>query len=601
MAPHKRQRIVDQHVITGCLAFPGVSENALYKILDKVNAISGSSARFRNIIAAGVKRFKQQFTFERALQCEDGGEMALVIAHPHLLVELFASHSSDYAGYVASALAKHDRLTPIIYHDECTPGDVLQPDPAKKTTLFYMNFVELGAALRLESTWLPVAMCLHGDARNIKGGLSAITSEILLALQPPSSQLYQGIAIKLNGVPVLLRCNTSKFFAIYDESAQKHTNENKGASGLKPCLTCKNILKKGSNLADRDDYFLEISSCEVGKFQSSSDAEIFEAVDSLLLAHGRVSEKRLEQMETELGFNYEPDGLLANPVARSVLPPSRNLNDGMHCYFSNGVASWEVARYTQALNSIGVNKKDIQTICGEISWCRPASFQHRSPAHIRQLFNEKRFTPDNYKGMASDVIQIMPLLEFVAETVVPPDKIRAETASFLALCDACRELARVKNNTSAPDAAVLQQLQVEHQRLFVIAYGKDACKPKHHLRFHLPTQINRHGFYVDCFPMEEKHKFFKSLVANRLGSLVRKPQAFQVAGLSRLVMHQCERLANSDGLHTGLLGTVSVDKQMLGVCSQRLSILFMCCLARLVLRTARRDYCVQDIPCEDSL
>ena len=569
-------------MITDCLAFPGVSENALYKVLDKVNAINGSSSRFRNIIAAGVKRFKQEFTFERALQCKDSGEMNLVIAHPHLLIELFARHSRDYAGYVASALAKHDQLTPIIYHDECTPGDVLQPDPAKKTTLFYINFVELGAALRIESTWLPVAMFLHGAAGNIKGGLSALTSEILLSLQPPSSQLHRGIAIQLNGKPLLLRCNTSKFFAIYDDSAQKHTNENKGASGLKPCLTCKNILKKGSNLAHRDDYFLEISSCEVGKFQASSDAEIFQAVDSLLMAHGRVSEKRLEQMETELGFNCEPNGLLANHIARSVLPPSRNLNDGMHCYFSNGVASWEVARYMKALNSIGVDREDIQTICCEISWCRPSSFQHRSPAHTRQLFNEKRFTQDNYKGMASDVIQIMPLLEFVAETVVPLDQIRAETASFVALCDACRELARVKNNTSAPDATVLQKLQVEHQRLFVTAYGEDACKPKHHLRLHLPMQIHRHGFYVDCFPMEEKHKFFKSLVANRLGSLVRKPEAFQIAGLSRLVQHQCERLANSDGLHTGLLGTVSDDKQMLGICSKSLSSLLMVCSADLV-------------------
>ena len=54
-----------------------------------------------------------------------------------------------------------------------------------------------------------------------------------------------------------------------------------GASGLKPCLICNNILSKGSDIARRRPGFFEIDEIGIANFDMHSDQTIWELFDKI--------------------------------------------------------------------------------------------------------------------------------------------------------------------------------------------------------------------------------------------------------------------------------------------------------------------------------
>ena len=165
----------------------------------------------------------------------------------------------------------------------------------------------------------------------------------------------------LNEQGTLIRICLDNIHLISDESAEKHTYCCSGASGIKVCLMHKNVLKKNSGLAAHDPYFVEISCHEYWKFATTTANEIFEAYDELLAM--RAAGKRpgtIEKRQTQLGFTLIEESLLSSREARQALRPSSFMYDPMHAYYSDGVASWEVAHYLGSLQEAGIDVRSLQ-------------------------------------------------------------------------------------------------------------------------------------------------------------------------------------------------------------------------------------------------
>ena len=178
-------------------------------------------------------------------------------------------------------------------------------------------------------------------------------------------------------------------------------------------------------------------------------------VDDLLKIKKEKSKAELKRAEVVAGFTANEHGLMAEPVLRQLCPPS-----ALHLYYSNGIAAWETNNLISRLADFGCSSERLFEIASRATWTRSKT-ENRSPSWWKQLFHESRFTGDAYRGSAEDLRSFLPR---------------------------------------------------QHQDLYIAAYSKDACKPKHHVRFHLPAQIEATQCYMDCFPMEKQHKRYKTSI-----------------------------------------------------------------------------------------
>jgi hypothetical protein len=124
---------------------------------------------------------------------------------------------------------------------------------------------------------------------------------------------------------------------------------------------------------------------------------------------------------------------------------------------------------------------------------------------------------ESFKGMATDLLVIVPVLEQMAASVIQPTgQLTSELESFFLMCDIIRLLQRLKRQTpvSIADARHLEQLQIRHWQKFIEVYGEDNVKPKHHYALHIPQQAIDFSFLIDCWVLERKHRAQKRAANN---------------------------------------------------------------------------------------
>jgi len=238
---------------------------------------------------------------------------------------------------------------------------------------------------------------------------------------------------------------------------------------------------------------------------------------------------------------------------------SSNTFDSMHVYFSNGICGFEMWNLMRRL----VSKR--------ISWARvEAWFQSdfEFPGYTRvkgralsACFSEarKKAAKNKFKGMASELLMLMPLMRHFLTTVVAldadaADSLKDEITSFSLLEDVVKLLQKAKTMDDA--RAIVPELAEKiaaHHAAFQTAYGSRRLKPKHHMAFHIPGQILRDGLLLVTFVLERKHQVVKQAAAS-----VRNYSAFDGTVLVRSIQGQLRQLEDA-GVQDKLVGTQSCD------------------------------------------
>ena len=275
--------------------------------------------------------------------------------------------NSDFATTLLEAIDKRPRwVFPIVcYHDECTAGNVVQVATSQKVSFFYFALPDIGY-IHHEEMWHPLAMIQRISIKDVQGGFSAVWRAMVQSLL--AERLQDGVPLtfsllgddgQLHETNRLLLCSIGTW--IGDLDAIKVTWDCTGSSGLRPCYRCKNVLKRGSGLPEHDSYFIEVDCADPKKFDIQSNASIFEIYDDLLSQAHR-TKAAAAHARTIFGFTPNSHGALACREVREACPPDRFLFDPMHCYYSNGCASWEV-KFVAAENG---RKRHIQDAPGSI-------------------------------------------------------------------------------------------------------------------------------------------------------------------------------------------------------------------------------------------
>ena len=571
MSSAKRQR---QSMIAGIRPV-GITDSALAKIIGALKAhpsvleAAGSVDQTRKDLGAHTSQILDQVSQAAELPLTAGGTLHWQIASPSKLLKLFLQSCPAFRDMfmltAAATIAKHEPLSMILYHDEFTPGQVLKPDNKRKTTCFYFTFAQFGDFIRSEFAWIPCGALRHTTASLVNGGLSTAVKVVLRSFFFGAENFATGAVMTLADMGNTI-VFAKLFCIIADESAIKHTYAVKGASGLLPCLKCKNVVLANHGILenDRSQYFVDISAIE--GFDFTTDADLWEKYDKLVaLKAGGANNAKLEQMEKVLGVNLVPPGVLGDLALREHIKPiSDTAFDPMHCLFSNGIASQEMHLILeQCEQHLGISFSHMET------WCKAGwlTQKHADRNAASAVFSARReaASKDGFKGIASELLAIFPLVRHFIEAVVRPRCpviMRDALESFASLCQAVAMLnamKRVSTNITRQNCDKLKATLATHLRLFQRAYGSDCVRPKHHLCQHLADQIFAHKLVIDCWPCERKHRSLK-----RLAGTIDNTRGFERSLLGRAIAEQVFHTPD-DTFGFTLLGAQTAAAEMAAV------------------------------------
>ena len=438
----------------------------------------------------------------------------------------------------------------ILYNDEASGGNILAPNSAKKSSLWYFSLRQLGYVWA-DCMWFPLALIQHSQFDAIQGGFSAAVCRIVKELLQQNLEI--GFPVQFANGSSMLRLEVR--YMISDLDSIRYALDALGSSAIRCCVFCKNCIKKGTQLTDYNPYFVDITNYNLSNFQEQTDGDVFQVVDAMLLEIPGLSKSALQKKETASGFHYNPQGLLFDRVAREVLPPSSFLLDTMHIYWSNGIVSWEVCELYDRWKSQAVGDLDAFLA---LDW--QTSLQSScTPSWRKRLGAEFNFQGSTYKGSASNLQAFLPLFEYFLSRVLPGAGLLAKELECLqVLRKITIELRLLHSEQHVDNTEKLQELQVLHQRLLVETYTGNFIKPKHHQRFHQCDQMKRVKFHVDAFAAERKHKAYKSHIGlHRFDPWAQDPKGmFSQLVLKAVFQHHLVALEQFD-FGTKLLGRQS--------------------------------------------
>jgi hypothetical protein len=461
------------------------------------------------------------------------------------VVQFFGTTAS-FQMLLRSTIEQHgNKLRLVFQHDEITPGNPLRPvaDNPRKGTVVLASFLEFGQALRREEAWLPMAVARSQDTAVVKGKLSAVLRSILLRLVR-TGVFDNGFVVDLGAervhVDVVIRALSA------DESALKQTWDVIGASGHRCCsLKCLNAVTEKSKIADADPFFVSIADDDFSKFIPMDDASFYKTCDSLEELASEVG-SNMGKIQTAAGMNHVPTGLASDKTLRRYIQPSMSHYDGMHNLLSNGVGNAELSFFVSAC----ILKMPDRDVVAELrtmlasSWNYPHAKKNASvctaSARLGAFTDAKIDAGGSYRGNASQLLTVLPIVAFWAIMVAVPDNRAArETDSFLAMCEVITEYVKLKRQSPPLDASKFRKAVSAHKPKFKLAYGAEYVRPKHHYTEHMGDQAEELDFVLDCQSQERKGDVYKHNVAEHMQSNL---QRFSFSCLSQLLVVQLHML-----------------------------------------------------------
>ena len=453
---------------------------------------------------------------------------------PILSLSKLISHYVETSEAYRNALVKAVQSNPgplslILCEDEVIPNNIMRQK--RKIHCWYASFKKFGLLNRSEHFWLPFAALFSKTAQQVEGGFSCVQKILIQSLLEDCPSVLVGMSI--NQVqPTLLRARVGHF--LQDEAAMKSSWSVKGHAGIKPCLSCSNVVMKEHALVLSDNTLCDITETDVSKFRPLTNQEMWAMQDYLHEQSQVLTKGKLEILQTCSGQNHELKGLLACRALRAHVGPECSVWDPTHVYFSDGICTWEIDLLIHQLKGIGVTHTMVQDFCNS-GW--------RCQGNCKVKLEFKK---DGLRGGASSALTAIPLLRHFIIKVVPAGALVEVVESFKALADEVMCLQALKSqdfNCLRDDMiAALVSLQKKHFDLFKVAYGVLHVKPKHHYALHIPGQLKANKFFLDCFTPERKHRLLLADIAASHAINPHAPQANEIFSLASCNLAQLSEM-----------------------------------------------------------
>jgi len=441
----------------------------------------------------------------------DGGTLDVVCVNPFAFLWYMASMSVIARDFLVEHLTgKTCKIA--FYNDSVTPGNVLRPDAGRTFEAFYWTFMDFPDWFRSKASqgWFAVAFVAATSMAKVKGGIAALAKAFVkLFFNPDEGGLNferTGVLLPTSGGD---RAHVRATFGAWlaDEKAIKEIVCCKGASGIKACVSCKNVVNRTT--PEAGDYLVHISEPQTDRFDSNEPQDLTNMVCELQAKYGAVPKSEFAFLEKAFGLCYVPEGILFDEYTRNVVQFPRSIFwDWMHCLLaSGGVAQYECNQFARALTRAGISLKQIDDFCSNIAVPEARS-------KLGNTFFSDRVVNKNdahMRAFASEMLSVISQLGIFVDAVVKPaGAVTANVKCF----DWLRQIVRALTvgDQAVGKVELLKRALFEHHECFARAYP-GCVKPKIHYLKHSVGCIERLRCNLSCFAPERKHKDAKRVAA----------------------------------------------------------------------------------------
>ena len=195
----------------------------------------------------------------------------------------------------------------------------------------------------------------------------------------------------------------------------------------------------------------------------------------------------------------------------------------------------EVALFVDSLRADGLSWEDIQAaVAVKVCSSHPSSIPSR-----KRLLTEPYFGGNiGWKASGSQHMMMLPLLHLWLMLHIHGterwERLSVQCESFRLLCERLYALVALICSGNAMFRDCLKSKKKQHYHQFLIAYGRDKARPKHHYSLHAADQWSRFKCCLDTKTQERKHQLFKREVESSGQNL----EAFEERILSQLLQNQ---------------------------------------------------------------
>lgn len=495
------------------------TQRALAEILKEIRELDEVPAATSR---SSVKRAREQklqeyetayghIYIEPTLQKEDGTDVTIPMLSPAAMLTWATQHCQAFGEFLEKRLDLNppsiDKSWSLVwYSDEIAPGNQLKHVNKRKVQVIYWSLQQLGNHARgCETCWFTLTAVRSSVVADM-GGMAVLLRQIArFFFEVPDWR--QGLLLTCPTGPRMLFADLRVL--ISDEAAIKQSLCNKGASGLIFCIHCQNAVDHKSHVAGNSGGS-QISSLEtdISRFRQQTQRSVKEYMDYLAQQQPLQSKARFEKLQTALGFNFKPMGLLAHPAYGPKVIDCI-MFDWMHVYLVNGLFNVLTGLFLGDLHVQGWKGPDIQRFADGFTW--PARLRGAAPKDVLH----KRGSPsDSLKCSASEALNFLQVLRtYLVLWVLPQcnEDMRNACEVWLAMCKVLDALQKIAVGDGCT-AVELQALVKGHLDLAKARYGADSFwVPKCHLALHLPLQLAKHSCLMSCFVHERKHKIVKKI------------------------------------------------------------------------------------------
>ena len=404
----------------------------------------------------------------------------------------------------------------------------------------YVSIRELGPRfLKHEVCWLPVGVLRSSIMKKVAGGFSTCLRLLL-------RRWFLEYRIHDEGVRLDLGLPTHRHAAFYlqlgnilaDGDAYRAAWSAKGASGNVPCLSRKNVVAV-SGLAS--PCLARFSCPDPQQFDLATNAEIWSKADALTSSRGTSTKAAFERLQMVHGLTDSPSGLLWDVELRGRVKPAGAIAlDAMHIAVGNGIVQNEVGWLFSALKERGITWKMVLDFCTRIDWrfCKALGSRAKLLQCLGTAREEAWKSSGVFKGGASEMLMVYPILMHVCDKVVRPRRILLDHLSSFETIGSVLDLVR-RGKAGVP---VHEQLAADiklHGLRCSVAYPAGSMKPKNHYLHHLPKQLKRDTLIIDAFVGERKNGIIKRLSADILNT-----STFEKSAIVRVLGQQIDELSS---------------------------------------------------------
>ena len=160
---------------------------------------------------------------------------------------------------------------------------------------------------------------------------------------------------------------------------------------------------------------------------------------------------------------------------------------------------------------------------------------------VRTLPHEDK---DGWKGFASELLTIVPMLLSFLNIVVAPMRVMERHIESFRLLDRLLKLFSLGAESSMPHLALIERTIAQHARLFNELYSS-VVKPKAHHIFHIPDHMRNLGRLLSCFVTERKHRSVKAVASHAF-------RHFENALIREMLNSMVEQAAGETNLYTSV-------------------------------------------------